>query len=311
LDIVDIITTGTLTNGWTFSKNIVGNSITFAGAGTVPFTSAGAMFKVRFQLTANLTQGENAWVHIDDIVLNEGLPLPTVTNGSITGTGGIILDLKANLEGPFNISNMKTDLNPWKLPNSQPYTTSPWSYYGNESFAAVPNGDVVDWVLVELRETSGAASTATPATRIGRQAALLLKDGSIVGTDGISNLIFGFTFTQNLYVVIWHRNHLGIMSSIPVTYVGGIYPYDFTTSATKAYGTNAEINLGGGVYGMYTGDADGNGEVHQDDIDNIWSLDAGKNGYFRGDMDMNAETNNQDKNDIWLPNLGKSDFVPD
>ncbi|RLD59060.1 MAG: hypothetical protein DRJ05_06995, partial [Bacteroidetes bacterium] len=310
LSIVDIVTTGTMTNGWTFSKNIVGNTITFAGAGTVPFTTSGAMFKVKFQLTPDLTQGENAWVHIDDIVLNEGFPLPTVTNGSITGTGGIILDLKANLEGPFDASDMNTDLNPWIIQNSQPYNISPWGYGGTESFAAVPNGDVVDWVLVELRETPGAASTATLATRIGRQAGLLLKDGSIVGTDGISNLIFGIAVTQNLYVIIWHRNHLGIMSSIPVTYSGGIYPYDFTTAISKAYGTNAQISLGGGEYGMYSGDADGNGNVHQNDIDIIWSVDAGKNGYYRGDMDINGEVNNQDKNDVWLPNIGELDNVP-
>lgn len=311
LSIVGVVTAGTLTNGWTFSTNIVGNSITFAGAGTVPFTAAGAMFKVRFQLMPDLTQGENAWVHIDDIVLNEGLPLPTVTNGSITGTSGIVLDVKANLEGPFNNGDMNTDLNPWIIQNSQPYNTSPWNYNGGESFAAVPNGDVVDWVLVELRETPGSASTAVPATRVARLAGLLLKDGSIVGTDGISNLIFGITVTQNLYVIVWHRNHLGIMSSIPVTYSGGIYPYDFTTSATKAYGTNAQVSLGGGEYGMYSGDADGNGVIHLDDIDNIWSTDAGKDGYYRGDMDINGEVNNQDKNDVWFPNLGKMDFVPD
>ena len=141
-----------MTNGWVFSSSIDGNDITFAGAGTVPFTTSGAMFKVKFQLTGSLIQGENAWVHIDNIVLNEGFPAPTVTNGSITGTGGIILDLKANLEGPFNGTDMNTDLNPWMIPNNQPYNTSPWYYNGSESFAAVPNGDVVDWILVELRK---------------------------------------------------------------------------------------------------------------------------------------------------------------
>ena len=310
LSIVGVVTAGTLTNGWAFSTNIVGNSITFAGAGTVPFTTAGAMFKVRFQLTPDLTQGENAWVHIDNIGLNEGLPLPTVTNGSITGTGGVILDLKANLEGPFQGTMMNTDLNPWIIPNNQPYNASPWNYFGSESFAAVPNGDVVDWVLVELRETTGGASTAVPSTQMARPAGIVLKDGSIVGTDGISRLIFGVTITNNLYVVVWQRNHLPVMSSVPLIYSGGIYPYDFTTSASKAYGINAEVNLGGGEYGLFAGDADGNGTVNLTDISSIWNSMAGGYGYFSGDYDLNGHVNNQDKNDIWLPNNGKTTNVP-
>ena len=310
LTIMDIITVGTMTNGWTFSYNISGNTITFAGAGTVPFTTSGAMFKVRFQLTPDLVQGENAWVNINNIVLNEGFPLPTVTNGSITGTGGIILDLTANLEGPFNVTSMNTDLNPWILPKNQPYNIAPWNYYGTESFASVPNGDVVDWVIVELRETTGGPSTALPATQVGRQAGLLLNDGSIVGTDGISRLIFGVAVIDNLYTIIWHRNHLGIMSSAPLVLSGGIYSYDFTTAAGQAYGTNAQINLGGGEYGMYTGDGNGNGVIQQDDISTSWAGSAGGNGYFSGDFDLNGQVNNQDKNDIWLPNEGEGTQVP-
>jgi len=229
LEIIDIITTGTMTDGWTFTTNNTGSTIIFAGAGTVPFTTAGGMFKVRFQLTPDLVQGENAWVNINSITLNEGFPVPTVTNGSITGTGGIILDISANLEGPFNGTNMNTDLNPWIIPKNQPYNMSPWGYYGSESFASVPNGDVVDWVLVEIRETAGAPSTAIPATRVGIQAGLLLNDGRIVGTDGISRLIFGVAVVDNLHAIVWHRNHLSIMSASPLTLGGGIYTYDFTT----------------------------------------------------------------------------------
>lgn len=309
LDIVDIVTSGTLTNGWTFTKNIVGNTITFAGAGSVPFTSAGAMFKVKFQLTPDLTQGENAWVNIDDIILNEGVPLPTITNGSITGTGGLILDLKANLEGPFEAGDMNTALNPWIIQNSQPYNVSPWSYGGSESFAAVPNSDVVDWVLVELRETAGSATTATPSARIGRQAGLLRKDGSIVGTDGISKLIIGVTVTQNLYVIVWHRNHLGIMSAVPVTESGGIYSYDFTTSAGKAY-QNGQTNLGGGEYGMYAGNYNGDNQINDTDKTG-WAVEAGLSGYYSGDFNMDSQIENNDKNEVWLQNNTQSGFVPE
>ena len=204
---------------------------------------------------------------------------------------------------------MNRDLNPWLIPNSQPYGTAPWNYYGGESFGAVPNGNVVDWVLVELRETAGGAATAVPGTMISRQVGLLLNNGDIVGTDGISNLIFGVAIANNLYAIIWHRNHLGIMSATPLTLGGGIYSYDFTTAAGQAY-LSGQVNLGGGNYGMFSGNADGNGYINATDLI-IWAIDAGKSGYYRGDRDLNSQVNSQDKNDVWLPNITIIDQVPD
>ena len=307
---LSIETAGTMTNGWTFASNISGNTINFAGAGTVSFNSPGVMFNIRFQLTPDLINGENAWVNINNITLNEGIPLPLTVNGSITGTDGVIVSLNAFLEGPFDVTNMSTDLNPSVIPNNQPYNTPPWSYSGTESVGAIPSGSISDWILVELRDTPGSAATATPGTRIARQAGFILNDGSIVSTDGISNMIFGVAVSNNLYVIVWHRNHLGIMSAIPLTFGGGLYSYDFTTAASKAY-LSGQQNLGGGNYGMYAGDADGNGEVHLDDIDLRWSIEAGNNGYFGGDMNLDSEIDNQDKNNVWLPNNNISDQIPD
>ncbi len=308
---IDIVTVGTMTNGWTFASNVSGNTITFAGAGTTSFNTAGAMFKVRFQLTADLIDGENAWVNINSIMLNEGVPFPTTVNGSITGAGGIILDLIANLEGPFNGTDMNTDLNPFFIPNNQPYGVSPWSYGGGESFGAVPNADVVDWVLIELRETAGGAATATAGTMVARQAALLLKNGDIVGTDGISNLIFGFIPSNNLYAVLWHRNHCSIMSAIPLTIGGGIYTYDFSNTAGKVYGgILGHKMLAAGIYGMFTGDGNKDQDIDILDITGPWTTDAGSSGYYYGDFDINSQVNNFDKNDVWLPNDGKGSQVP-
>jgi len=301
LEAIEIIEAGTMTAGWMdFAQIVTGNTINFAGAGIFGFDTPGVMFKVRFQLTPDLVNGENAWVNINNILLNEGIPLPLTVNGSITGAGGIIVSLDAFLEGPFNVADMSTDLNPFFIKHTQPYNVAPWSYPGTENIGAPPNGDVVDWILVELRETAGGPATAIPGTRIARQAGFVLRDGSIVATDGISNMIFGVTVADNLHAIVWHRNHLGIMSAIPLTYGGGLYSYDFTTAASQAY-LSGQQNLGGGNYGMYAGDADGNGEVHQDDIDIRWAGEAGGSGYFGGDMDMDSQVNNEDKNDVWLP----------
>jgi len=226
-------------------------------------------------------------------------------------TAGIDVNLKVFLEGPFGTTEMNTLLNNNNhLPVDQPYVGPPWNYLGGEYVTSIPNSDIVDWVLVELRQTSGGASTATNGKKIARQAGFILKNGDIVTTDGSGLLHFDVTITQNLYAIVWHRNHLGIMSSGPLTNVGATYSWDFTTGSGQAYVTDAQKNLGG-IYGMYAGDGDANGTIEVADKNNVWSLQVGKNGYWPGDFDMNSQVMNQDKNDMWLPNNGKGSQVPE
>ncbi len=104
---------------------------------------------------------------------------------------------------------------------------------------------------------------------IAQQAGFILKDGSIVATDGANMMHFDVFITQNLYVVIYHRNHLAIMSSGALSNVGPVYSWDFTTGAGQAYGTDAQKNLGG-FYGMYAGDGDANGTIETADKNTVW-----------------------------------------
>lgn len=221
------------------------------------------------------------------------------------------VNLKAYLEGPFNGSTMKTVLNTGGLiPLDQPFNLSPWLYWGLETVGAIPNSNVVDWVLVEFRDALNPAS-ATAATRIERQAGFLLNNGSIVGMDGISPLFLTASVTNNLFVVIWHRNHLSIMSANPVILSGGIYSYDFATGSGQAYGSNAQKNLGSGIYGMYAGDFNADGTINPNDKTSPWTLNSGKQGYLPSDGDFDGQADNNDKNDFWFVNNGKSSQVPD
>ncbi len=226
-------------------------------------------------------------------------------------SSGINVNLKAFLEGPFGTTEMSSLLNSNNhLPIDQPYVGPPWNYLGGEYVTSIPNTDIVDWVLVELRETSGAVSTATTGKRIARQAGFILKNGNIVSTDGSGLLYFDVNITQNLYAIIWHRNHLGIMSSVSLTETGGIFSWDFTTGPGQAYGTNAQKNLGGGKYGMYAGDANANGTIETADKNTVWVPQVGKRGYWPSDFDMDGQVKNQDKNDIWIENNNTSSQIP-
>ncbi len=219
------------------------------------------------------------------------------------------VELTAFLEDPFNGSDMNTDLNSGSnLPLNQPFNTPPWNYTGTESVESIQNINVLDWILVETRNADD-ASEATGSTTSSRFATFILNDGSIVDLDGTSDLQFNAHTDTNNFLVIHHRNHLGVLSAEELTFSGGTFNYDFTTGSGQAY-NSGQKDLGG-VWGMLAGNADGNGEVHQDDINNVWSNQAGENGYYSGDMDMNNEVNNQDKDDVWLPNAGLSSQVPE
>ncbi|MBC8489218.1 MAG: leucine-rich repeat protein [Bacteroidetes bacterium] len=219
---------------------------------------------------------------------------------------GFQLDLTVFLEGPFNITDMNTNLYPDEIPTSQPYNNSSWNYAGSENVPTVPAG-VVDWLLIELRDAAS-ASTATGSTMISQQAAFLLNNGSVVGLNGSDYLDFSNTINHNMYVVIWHRNHLGIMSATALTESGGIYSYDFTTSASQAH-NSGQVNLGT-AFGMIAADVNADGEINSGDK-TIWTDQAGNEGYKSADMNMNTQVNNQDKNNKWLLNITEECQVPE
>ncbi len=219
------------------------------------------------------------------------------------------IDLRVFIEGAYNGTDMNTTYDDnGLLPLSQPFNTAPWNYPGTESVAAIP-GDVVDWVLVELRDTTD-ASLATADTWLSSQAAFLLKDGSIVGMDGTSPLHFPQFIDNSLFAIVWHRNHLGIISANPLVDVEGVFSLDFTPTAGRAFGIDAQKDLGGGVFGLYAGDGNADGIIDETDINNVWKLHAGEIGNYKGDFNMDTHVRNQDKNDYWYPNVGKVGYVP-
>ncbi len=219
------------------------------------------------------------------------------------------VDIKVMLEGPFNNSGMNTEIAGLiDFPLSQPYSVYPWSYAGTENVTVVPP-DAVDWVLIELRDAL-TAETANEGTRIARQAAFLLSDGSMAGLDGISNPQFSNLIANQLFVVIWHRNHLGVLSAFPLMKTGDIYFYDFTSGVGQAYGIDAQKYLADGIYGLWGGDAYADGVV--DDLDKTisWQTDSGTTGYLSSDLNLDGQSDNKDKNQVWLPNKEKGAQMP-
>ncbi len=220
------------------------------------------------------------------------------------------VNIKVFLEGPFaGNDTMTTTLytnNLIPLNSNIAYSTSVYSY--TESVVEnIPNSDIVDWVLVELR--TGIAS----GIKVAKRAAFLKSDGAIVDTDGSSPVLFTGVSAGNYYVVIRHRNHLAIMSFNAVALSGSSSLYDFTIAQAQAYGTNAMKDLGGGFFGMYTGDASADGSINATDLNSYWIPQNGTPYDYqtsKADFNLDGTTNATDLNNYWIPYNGMATQVP-
>jgi len=229
----------------------------------------------------------------------------TATYSFVDNTvGNLKANVKVYLEGPYQNGSMTTALYDNELlPSSQPYSAAPWLYNGNESFSSSPS-TTVDWILVELR------SSQNPSQVISRRAGLLRNDGRIMETNGSLGITFNNVLYGSYYIAVFHRNHLAIMSSVPVLFAPDNTLYDFTTVQSKAYGQNAMTEVTTGVFGMWAGDGDGNGNINLNDRDNVWSAQNGTLGYLNGDFNLDSGVTIKDINDFWNLDNGKSTQVP-
>ena len=199
------------------------------------------------------------------------------------------LPLKAFLHGAFNSSlSRHKDVNTtWAAilnahALNQPYNVAPFNYAGTESVNAgfftstAGTTDITDWVLLELRDA------VSPSTIITRRVAFIREDGRIVDLDGVSDVSFRNVADGNYHLLISHRNHLNIRTSTARTLngtMGFAIPaiFDFSTAQSNAYqnptfpGNGAMSDLGGGLFGMWGGNGNGdalvrsNGPIIQND----------------------------------------------
>lgn len=231
----------------------------------------------------------------------------------------IDLQLYIWLEGAYDTAtgSMSTALNTDRkiLPgqslsaqSGQPYSIAPWNYTGTEGAGwtdADYANNIVDWVLVSFR------TGIDKSSQVAIAAALLLDDGTIQFTEDCP-LLAGYSA---LYVVVEHRNHIGVMSANPVNIVNHVLSHDFRiTDSYRNITSFGQKELVSGVWAMYAGDGSQAGDVISYDINGVdkalWSLDNGVFGrYLPADYNMDGDINGADRG-FWGPNNGITSRVP-
>lgn len=156
-------------------------------------------------------------------------PPPTYSVGAKVFLGGAMT---------WSTATMRDDLRAAGLvPAAEPYTALGYTLENTGATVstavqtATGNQAMVDWVLLELRNNDASYSVA------GRRAAIVRRDGTVVATDGSSQVPFNVA-TQGRYLVVRHRNHLGAMTASVLS--SNALTVDLTLSTTATYGTNAQ-----------------------------------------------------------------------
>ncbi len=200
----------------------------------------------------------------------------------------LLVDVKVFLEGPYDDEGnaMSTALNSGEyLPLMDPYSQG-------ETVGSIPSSDIVDWVLVELRDKTNAS------TVIASRAGFIKNNGEIVDINGISKLNFSGIPFDDYYIVVKHRNHLAVMSNSPVTLGDYTLTYNFTTGSGQfAGGSIGAKEIGSGVWGMIAGNSDGNKSISFGDF-NAVSNNLFQIGYKLGDHNMNGSVSVTDYNPV-------------
>lgn len=234
----------------------------------------------------------------------------------------VAVRLKVFLEGPYDpgIDQMSTGLRAnGSIPLIEPYTASGYAHVGGGGeatttavLAANDNNAIVDWVVVELRNKN------TPSQVLATRSALLQADGDVVGVDGASAVTF-FVASDQYFVAIRHRNHLGIMSAAAVALSSTAVSLDLSNGTAPLYGGGAATKVVGGRNVLFAGDVDRNGELKYtgqgNDRDPILARIGGSVptatvfGYFQEDVNMDGAagyTGAGNDRDPILVNIGGS-----
>ncbi|MBM3434828.1 MAG: hypothetical protein FJY07_01265 [Bacteroidetes bacterium] len=220
------------------------------------------------------------------------------------------LDLKVFLQGPYFGGQMNSDLyTAGILPDQQPYFADPWNHYSSGAKKSLKTNHIVDWLFIEIKKLCD-FSDPQKYYVVNRQATYLLQDGSIIAANGGSLPEFYTCEGDSLFASIFHRNHLPVLSSVPLNLTENPVVYDFSVSEHSAQGEfHSQKELSPGLWGMIAGDGNADFQINSAPKNEVWLDQNGNQGYHPGDFNLDGIVNDTDKTGIWDENCGMGNIV--
>lgn len=168
----------------------------------------------------------------------------------------------ALLEGPYNpaTSQMGGVLRSAGLiPLKEPYSAMGYPQAGgggNETttISVINNAGAIDWVRAELRDGT------SPSMLVAVRHALIQQDGYLIDPATGDDFIQFNVLPGSYYLVLRHRNHLGVMTANTVAMSPAYVDVNFTLPSTATFGTSAQKSVSG-VNVLWAGDVTGDHQL--------------------------------------------------
>ncbi|NVO19245.1 MAG: hypothetical protein HXX13_06060 [Bacteroidetes bacterium] len=114
-------------------------------------------------------------------------------------------------------------------------------------------GTTADQISVELHNAASYSSIA-----------YMLNNLNLSTTGTCTSAVPGI-LSGSYYITIHHRNSIVTTTALPVSFSGSTPSYNFSSSASQAFGSNLK-SMGGGYYAIYGGDPSQDGSVDGSDM---------------------------------------------
>jgi Bacterial Ig-like domain (group 2)/Cohesin domain len=191
-----VVTTGTLTGtaGWSApTVNVTSGLMQVSAAGTTTLTGAGTLLQLSFQLNPALLNGGFSSLSLQNFIMNEGTPIVTTANGSITinltpritvsPDGG---ELAKTQTQQYSVSGNVTLPVTWHTTNTAVATISSTGLLtgvgvGNVRVYAVDNAGLKDTTDADLLVRGMVATVGTSTVLIGQPVTIPVNVTTLTG----------------------------------------------------------------------------------------------------------------------------------
>lgn len=115
------------------------------------------------------------------------------------------------------------------------------------------SGQIADRIRIDLHDVSAYSTIHYTLDSIN------------LASTGLAMFLVPYNYNGTYYLGVKHRNLVETVSAAPISFSGPTVSYDFSTSASQAYGGNQK-EIAVGVFGIFCGDVNGDGFIDYDDI---------------------------------------------